>query len=218
MYYSKVEIAGVNTAKLKNLTTEEKQQLKNLMKEACEYYHNNLFSSPDAQKAFEYLQKRGITKEIIDEYGLGYSNKDFDSLQKYFKSKYTPELMEKAGLVIKTEKGSIIDRFRNRIMIPIKDIDGSVIAFGARAVETGQNPKYLNSPDTVLYNKSRILYGIDHAKDAVIKEDSVVIMEGYFDVISAQAAGLKNTIASCGTALTVDHIRLIAKYSKSRIS
>jgi len=196
--------------------TEEKQKLKSLMKEACGYYHDNLFSSPDAQKAFEYLQKRGITKEIIDEYGLGYSNKDFDSLLKHFKSKYTPELMEKAGLVLKTEKGSIIDRFRNRIMIPVKDIDGSVIAFGARAVEAGQNPKYLNSPDTVLYNKSRILYGIDHAKDAVITEDSAVIMEGYFDVISAQAAGLKNAIASCGTALTVDHIRLIAKYSKSR--
>ena len=101
-------------------------------------------------------------------------------------------------------------------MIPIREESGNVIAFGARAILPNQNPKYLNSPDTVLYNKSRILYGIDKAKNKMIEEDFVVIMEGYFDVISAQAAGLKNAVASCGTALTVDHVKLIAKYSKSR--
>ena len=196
--------------------TEEKQQVKDILQKTCDYYYNNLITLPDAEPALEYLEKRGITREIIDEYKLGFSLKGYSELQKHFKSQYTPLVMEKAGLTVKTEKGDVVDRFRHRIMIPIRDEFNSVIAFGARAIEAGQNPKYLNSPDTVLYNKSRILYGINVAKDKMIQEDYVVIMEGYFDVISAQAAGLKNAVASCGTALTVDHVRLIAKYSKSR--
>ncbi len=196
--------------------SEEKKEIKDILKEAAEYYFNNLKNNSDAACAREYLIKRGITDEITDEYKLGYSKKGYTDLYSQIKTKYKPELIEKSGLTVKTEKGEIIDRFRNRIMIPIRDEQGSIIAFGARAVEASQNPKYLNSPDTVLYNKSRILYGIDKAKDTMIKEDYVVIMEGYFDVISAQASGLKNAVASCGTALTVDHVRLIAKYTKSR--
>ena len=196
--------------------SEEKQKAKDLLNKTCDYYHNNLLTSPDAKNALDYLQKRGITREIIDEYKIGYSLKGYSELQKQFKSEFTPSVFEKAGMVVKTEKGDIVDRFRHRIMIPIRDEAGSVIAFGARAIDEGQSPKYLNSPDTILYNKSRVLYGIDKAKNKMIEDDFVVIMEGYFDVISAQAAGLKNAVASCGTALTVDHVRLIAKYSKSR--
>ena len=196
--------------------TEEKEKIKTLLQKACDYFNNNLKTNPDAKKALDYLYKRGITDEIIDEYKLGYSSKGYTELQKMFKSEFTPDVMTKAGLIIKTEKGDVVDRFRHRIMIPIRDEKSSVIAFGARAIEQEQNPKYLNSPDTPLYNKSRILYGIDVAKNKMVEDDYVVIMEGYFDVISAQAAGLKNTVASCGTALTVDHIKLIAKYSKSR--
>ena len=195
---------------------EEKQQIKDLLNDTCEYYYNNLLTLPEAKVALDYLTSRGITKEIIDEYKIGFSTKGYTDLQKTFKSKYTPTIFEKAGLTVATEKGETVDRFRCRIMIPIRDEAGSVIAFGARAILEGQNPKYLNSPDTILYNKSRILYGINVAKDKMIEDDYVVIMEGYFDVISAQAAGLKNAVASCGTALTVDHVRLIAKYSKSR--
>ncbi len=196
--------------------TEDKKQVKELLQKACDYYHNNLLTMPEAKAALSYLEKRGITKEIIEEYKLGYSLKGYYDLQKHFKSGFTPSITEKAGLTVKSEKGDFIDRFRNRIMIPIKDESGAIIAFGARAVEANQNPKYLNSPDTLLYNKSRVLYGIDIAKEKIIQEDYVVIMEGYFDVISAQAAGLKNAVASCGTALTVEHVKLIAKYSKSR--
>ena len=166
-----------------------------------------MLNSPDAKNALSYLEKRGITREIIDEYKIGYSLKGYTELQKKFKADYTPLIFEKAGLVVKTEKGDIVDRFRHRIMIPIRDEAGNVIAFGARAIDEGQSPKYLNSPDTILYNKSRVLYGIDKAKNKMMEDDFVVIMEGYFDVISAQAAGLKNAVASCGTALTVDHVR-----------
>lgn len=192
---------------------EEKKKIKEAVSKACEYYYENLKKN---KEALAYLEKRGIGENIIDTYKLGFSLKGYSDLQNYFKSLYTPVILEKAGLTVKTEKGEVVDRFRNRIMIPIRDEAGEVIAFGARAVEANQKPKYLNSPDTILYNKSRILYGIDVAKDEMIKEDYCVIMEGYFDVISAQAAGLKNAVASCGTALTVDHVKLIAKYSKSR--
>ena len=195
---------------------EDKLQVKNLLSKACDYYHENLFNVPEAKGALDYLLKRGITKEIIDEYKIGYSKKGYTELQAHFKADFTPNIMEKSGLTVKTEKGDTVDRFRHRIMIPIRDEAGNVIAFGARAIEEGQNPKYLNSPDTIFYNKSRVLYGIDIAKNRMIEDDYVVIMEGYFDVISAQAAGLKNVVASCGTALTVDHVRMIAKYSKSR--
>ncbi|MCD7878838.1 MAG: DNA primase [Candidatus Gastranaerophilales bacterium] len=195
---------------------EDKQQMKKLLSKAADYFHNNLYSCQEAQSAINYLKKRGITKDIINEYQIGYSQKGYNELQKHFKADFLPDIMEKSGLTVKTEKGDTVDRFRNRIMIPIRDEAGNVIAFGARAIEEGQNPKYLNSPDTPLYNKSRILYGIDKAKNSMISDDYIVIMEGYFDVISAQAAGLKNAAASCGTALTVDHIKLIAKYSKSR--
>ncbi|HCB10632.1 MAG TPA: hypothetical protein DEO94_00420 [Cyanobacteria bacterium UBA11991] len=124
--------------------------------------------------------------------------------------------MEKAGLVLKSEKGGFIDRFRNRVIIPIQNENGQFIAFGARAIEEGQNPKYLNSSDSLIYNKSKTLYGLYTAKDAIKAEDSVIIMEGYFDVISSQAHGIENCVASCGTALTQDHIRLLSRYTKSR--
>lgn len=185
------------------------------MKKAAEFFTENLFSSPDAEFAREYLKKRSVTEEVIRKYGLGYAPKGFDELQKHLNT--DEQSLEKAGLIIKREnKKGYIDRFRNRLTIPVKDENGHIVAFGARALEEGQNPKYLNSPDSILYNKSRILYGFDTAKDAIKEMDSVLICEGYFDAISLQTGGVKNAVASCGTALTQDHIRLIAKYCPSR--
>ena len=146
--------------------SEEKQQVKSILEKACEYYHNNLLTLAEAKPALNYLLDRGITEEIIKEYKLGYSKKEYTDIQKQYKADFTPTIMEKAGLVIKTEKGDFVDRFRHRIMIPIKDESDCVIAFGARAIDANQNPKYLNSPDTILYNKSRILYGINVAKNS----------------------------------------------------
>ena len=114
------------------------------------------------------------------------------------------------------KNGDFLDRFKNRIIIPIMDINSNTIAFGARAIMEGQNPKYLNSPDSTIYNKSSVLFGLNRAKDYIKQEDSVIIMEGYFDVISAHCAGVQNAVASCGTALTPQHIKLIARYSPSR--
>ncbi len=195
---------------------KKKSSAAEAIKKAAEFYHNNLLNSEEAAFAREYLKKRSISQETIDEYMLGYAPKGFDGLQKHLNSEDV-QALEDAGLVIKREnhKGHI-DRFRGRLMIPVKDENGHVVAFGARALEDGQNPKYLNSPDTILYNKSRILYGFDKAKEAIKEFDSVLICEGYFDTISLQVGGVKNAVASCGTALTVDHIRLISKYCESR--
>ena len=119
-------------------------------------------------------------------------------------------------MIIKSKSGNWIDRFRNRIIIPIQNENGEYVAFGARAVDEGQNPKYLNSSDSLIYNKSKILFGLNSAQDAIKREDGVVIMEGYFDVISAQSHGVENAVASCGTALTSEHVKLLSRYSKSR--
>ena len=141
----------------------------------------------------------------------------FDDFYKRFEGKYSNNVLEQSGLVIKREhEVGYVDRFRHRIIIPIFDENGNVVAFGARALEAEQSPKYLNSPDSLVYNKSKVLYGLYQAKNAIKEEDSVIVMEGYFDVISAQANGIKNCVASCGTSLTQGHIGLISRYSKSR--
>lgn len=196
---------------------DKKQKMKEAMAKAADFYVEKLLTSPEAAEALKYIEKRGLSEEIIKEYKIGYAPKGYEAIQQYFGSKIDSETLESAGLIIKREKEKgYIDRFRGRIMIPIFDENNVIVAFGARALEEGQNPKYLNSPDTALYNKSRILYGINVAKDSMKEEDATIIMEGYFDVISAQASGLKNCVASCGTSLTPDHLRLIAKYSQSR--
>lgn len=196
---------------------EQKQQILSALKDAAEFYYNNLISSPSAEKAMAYLKGRGIGEDVIASYKLGYAPNSFDAFYKRFESKYPNKILEDSGLIIKREREvGYIDRFRHRIIIPIFDEGGNVVAFGARALEAEQNPKYLNSPDTPVYNKSKILYGLYHAKDAIKEEDAVIVMEGYFDVISAQANGIKNCVAACGTSLTQGHIGLISRYSKSR--
>lgn len=196
------------------------KDIKDLMIKACstaaEFYQQNLFASSDGQKAFEYLTNRGIDEKIIKRYSLGLANKEPNHLYVTLKDKFSNDVLEKAGLVLKTQKGDYIDRFRNRIIIPIHDENGDIVAFGARAIDEGQNPKYLNSSDSLIYNKSKILYGLFFAKDSIKQSDSIIIMEGYFDVISAQAHGIENCVASCGTSLTPEHIKLISRYSRSR--
>lgn len=183
---------------------------------AAEFYQHSLFATSDGSSALKYLNNRDIDEKIIKRYMLGFAGKESNHLYVSLKDKFSNETLEKAGLILKTQKGDFIDRFRNRIIIPIHDENGDIVAFGARAVEEGQNPKYLNSSDSLIYNKSKLLYGLYFAKAAIKSTDSIIIMEGYFDVISAQAHGIENCVASCGTSLTSEHIKLISRYSKSR--
>ena len=195
-----------------------KEEMVRACSKAVEFYNLRLLKdkSPETTHVIEYLTKRGITQEIIEKYSLGLAPKAYSTFYKKYKNDFTDEVLEKAGLIIKTREGEYIDRFRNRIIIPIQNEFGEYVAFGARAIEPEQQPKYLNSSDSLIYNKSKLLYGLYHAKDAIKKDDSVVLMEGYFDVISAQAHGIENAVASCGTSLTADHIKLLSRYTPSR--
>lgn len=193
-----------------------REQMIKACAKAAEYYEHSLFATSAGEAALKYLNGRDIDEKIIKRYKLGYANKEPNHLYISLKDKFSNEVLEKAGLILKTQKGDYIDRFRGRITIPIHDENGDIVAFGARATEEGQNPKYLNSSDSLIYNKSKLLYGLYFAKESIKQTDSIIIMEGYFDVISAQAHGIENCVASCGTSLTSEHVKLISRYSKSR--
>ena len=199
-------------------TKEVKEQMLAATMVAAEYYHDLLLREKDAnaEVALKYLTKRGIGTDIIKKFHIGVAPKAYSALYDELRKDFSNEILEKAGLILKSDKGGYIDRFRNRVIIPIQNENGEFVAFGARALEADQNPKYLNSSDSLIYNKSRLLYGLYTAKDAIKKEDSVVLMEGYFDVISSQAHGIENCVASCGTSLTADHVKLLSRYTKSR--
>ena len=197
---------------------ETKDQMSAATMVAAEFYHDLLIRNKDsnAEIALNYLTKRGIGNDIIKKFHIGVAPKSYTTLYDELRKDFSNDILEKAGLILKSEKGGYIDRFRNRVIIPIQNENGDFVAFGARALEKDQNPKYLNSSDSLIYNKSRLLYGLYTAKEAIKKEDSVILMEGYFDVISSQAHGIENCVASCGTSLTPDHVKLLSRYTKSR--
>lgn len=193
-----------------------KETIYSCMLDTAEFYKNNLLKDKNSVP-YNYLLQRGIIDEHIEKYKLGFAPNSYDDLQKFLKSKYSEDILEKAGLVTKKENSpGYVDKFRNRITIPIFDDKGNIVAFGARTLEEGSKAKYLNSPETIVYNKSSVLYGLYHAKEAIKEQESVVIMEGYFDVISAQVNGVKNAVGACGTALTESHVKLISRYTQSR--
>ena len=201
-------------------SSQESKNLKKDMIKACKkaamFYHTQLRSADDANKAMTALRKRDVTDEVIDKFTLGWAPNKYDTLYKELKKEFKDDVLEKAGLILKSNQGGWIDRFRNRIIIPIQNENGEYVAFGARAVDEGQNPKYLNSSDSLIYNKSKLLFGLATAQESIKANDGVIIMEGYFDVISAQAHGVENAVASCGTALTPEHVKLLSRYTKSR--
>jgi DNA primase catalytic core len=210
----------------KETTTHFNLQIK-MHELAAKYYQSKLLGSSVAQHCREYLQRRNIGTQAIDEFKLGYSPGDssnWSSLSKYLTEELSvsEEDLVNAGLAIRSEKtGKIYDRFRSRLMIPICDERDRVIAFGARALkdpETGleAEPKYLNSPETSIYEKGNHLYGLNLAKNHIRKEDSVIVVEGYFDLISAHQAGIKNLVCNQGTALTPKQIKLLSKYTESK--
>lgn len=181
---------------------------------ARSYYQEQLRRHPTAEA---YLAKRRIGLEWQNHFGLGYAPSGWENLIKHLRQQMpaiqqNPTLLEKSGLVnSKGEGSSFYDRFRNRLMIPIADERGRVVAFGARSLDPEEEPKYLNSPETPIYTKNRILYGFSQAKEAIRSTRSVVLMEGYFDVISAHMAGLSQSVGICGTSLTENHLKLLQR-------
>ncbi|MGD6940865.1 DNA primase [Cytobacillus gottheilii] len=180
------------------------------------FYHHLLVNTKDGQHALEYLLNRGFTRESIDKFQIGYSLNSWDFVYKFLTKRKFPEgLMERAGLIIKREKdGSYFDRFRDRIMFPINDRNGNTIAFSGRALGD-DDPKYLNSPETPIFNKSKILYNFQSARAHMKKMQRAVLFEGFADVIAADRAGVENGVATMGTSLTDEHIALLKKQVQS---
>ena len=179
------------------------------------FFADELFS-PSGVKAREYLFDRGIGADIIKEYGLGWVPEGWDNLIRFLESKKVrTEYMEKAGLIRPRTSGrGHYDVFRGRVITPIYDLDSKPVAFGGRLLEADdQQPKYLNSPETPIFNKGRLLYGLDKARPVLRNEKAVVIVEGYFDLLSLAAHGVNNVVATLGTALTSSHLRLLKGYA-----
>ena len=193
----------------------EREQIARLNALTADYFCKCLLKDKEGEAARKYLDERGIGKETIKRFNIGYSLDSWDALVRYLTLQRVPmSLAEKAGLIIKKDKGAgFIDRFRGRIIFPIHDILGRVIGFGGRVID-GSMPKYLNSPETSIYSKSKSLYCIDKIKDAVKKEGCLIIVEGYLDAITLHQAGIENVVATLGTAVTSNHIQLIKRFTE----
>jgi DNA primase len=196
----------------------ERESLLDINRRAMEFYHQALNAGGPGQGARSYLKKRGISQQTIDDFKLGYARDGWDYLLNFFsKKRVSPLLLEKSGLVLpKKNKSGYYDRFRNRIMFPIFDASMQVVGFGGRVLDDSL-PKYLNSPETEVYNKRRSLYGIQRAKEKCRSADSVFIVEGYLDVIALHQHGIENTVATLGTALTPDHVRMLTRFAGNMV-
>ncbi len=195
---------------------EENQRLRNLLEDAVNFYRNALFNTPEGQPALDYLlEKRKLTRESLETFGLGYAPAGWDNALKYFSTKnYTEQDLLDVGLLSERDSGGYYDRFRNRIMIPIRDENGRMTGFGARILDPNDQPKFLNSPQTVLFDKGRLLYGLDRARKPIRAADQAVIVEGYLDVIALHQAKYENVVSPMGTALTEHQMRLLKRFTR----
>lgn len=206
-------------------TEPKTQTIKNILwqinKEIASFWQNNLWQKKEFAPIRAYLEKRGIKEETAKIFFLGFASDNWQEAINYLKGRgYGEKEIFQAGLSVLSEKNKeYYDRFRNRIIFPIQDLQGNIVGFGGRIFEeNNQNKdeaKYLNSPQTIVYNKSLILYGLDKAKLEIKKKDYVIIVEGYLDLISVYQAGTKNVVASSGTALTPDQLRILKRYTNN---
>jgi len=190
------------------------EQLQKIMESASSFFKKNLFTTPEGKKALEYLRKRGLSDAVIEAFNLGYAPNSWNALSEHFKVKgVSANLLEKAGLVLPGRKqGEYYDRFRGRTIFPISTLTGKTVAFGGRTL-FNQEPKYLNSPDTPLYSKGHLLYGLNLTKDAIRDAGEFILVEGYTDFLALFQAGYKNVVASLGTALTPHQIGLAMRFA-----
>lgn len=194
----------------KNPLSEKKKLIYEINTEAARFFFSNLYKNSNAK---QYFLRRGITEGTLKRFGLGYSLDGWHNLLKYLRSKgYNDAMIQEAGLAIKSEKGSVYDRFRNRVMFPVFDYKGKVIGFGGRVLDDSK-PKYLNSPETLVFQKGTNLYGLNFAIKNGIRERYLIVVEGYMDCISLHQYGITNVVASLGTALTVNQARLVKRYA-----
>jgi len=194
---------------------KRRERLGELLERTARYYASYLWESPEAAKARDYLSSRGLEEEVLRDFGIGYAPSAWDRvLTNGQQAGYDIRELAAAGLIQKGRQGGVYDRFRARIMFPVRDPRGRVQGFGARALRPDTKPKYLNSPEGELYRKSRTLYGIDQARSAIAKTGRAVVVEGYTDVLAAHQAGIAEAVAVMGTAITPDQLQQLARYTE----
>ncbi len=197
------------------LEDEKKEKLFQINEAAAQYYHHLLLNTKAGEGTRNYLARRKVASEIIKDFRLGFSPETWETLKNYLLDKaYTKKELAEVGLIIEKEEGVSYDRFRNRLMFPICDIQGRVTGFGARVLDNSL-PKYINSPQTAIYDKSSILYGVDKAKAAIRKKNLAIIVEGYMDVLTAHQHGWQNVVGSMGTSLTENQVGGIKRLTKN---
>src|ERR1700682_2945601 len=215
------EKCGIAIPRPKERSPEERKEnqqralLVEMHREAQTFFVQQLGGTLEGKAARAYLEDRGLDKDAIARFGIGYAPSGGDALLRFLKSKYKEPLLIESGLVSRDQSGGarMYDRFRRRITFPIANESGKIVAFGCRALGDDQ-PKYLNSPETPIYSKSSVLYHLDRAKEALRRSDFAVLVEGYMDAISVARAGISNVVASCGTSLAEPQIKLLGRFTK----
>lgn len=206
--------------KVKGVNSSQKNILYDVNAMAAEFFQRQLSDLPQGKTAREYLRKRGINEDIVGSFKIGYASSLWDGVHQFLKKKgISADIQNSAGLIKERENGGgYVDRFRERVIFPISDSEGRIVGFGGRVLnDTDSRPKYLNSPETLVYKKGNILYGLNITKDSIRKSKEAFLVEGYFDLITAYQHGIKNIIATSGTALTEDHARLLRRYTETVI-
>src|ERR1700681_2455547 len=215
------EKCGITIPRPKSSSPEERKEnqqrtlLVEMHREAQTFFVQQVGGTPEGKAARAYLEDRGLDKDAIARFGIGYAPSGGDALLRFLKSKYKEPLLIESGLVSRDQSGGarMYDRFRRRITFPIASESGKIVAFGCRALGDDQ-PKYLNSPETPIYSKSNVLYHLDRAKEALRRADFAVLVEGYMDAIAVARAGISNVVASCGTSLTEPQVKLLNRFTR----
>jgi DNA primase len=213
------EKCGISLPRPKERSPEERREnqqrsaLVEIHREAQTWFVKQLEGTLEGKAARAYLEDRGLDRDTITRFGIGYAPSGGDLLLRHLKSKYPDKLLVESGLISRDQSGRLFDRFRRRITFPIANESSKIVAFGARALGDDQ-PKYLNSPETPIYSKSNVLYHLDRAKDALRRQDFAILVEGYMDAIAVARAGISNVVASCGTALAESQIKLLGRFTK----
>jgi DNA primase len=208
------ERAGVELSERSAREDRHRKRLRDALEAAIAWYREVLLRTPQAERARAYLAERALSDETLERFGIGFAPATWDALTKRLRGRgFSEEELVGAGLASPSNRGGVIDKFRGRIIIPIRDQSGRAVGLGGRIMPDAEGPKYLNSPATALFDKSRTLFAIDLAKTAIRREKLAVIVEGYTDVMAAHQAGFSNVVASLGTALTRGQIELATRYA-----
>ena len=213
------EKSGIPIPRPRERSPEERREnqqrgaLVEMHREAAAFFARQLQGAQEGKVAAAYLEDRGLDREAMARFGLGFAPSSGDALLRNLKTKYSDKLLEASGLFSRDQSGRLYDRFRRRIMFPIANDAGKIIAFGGRAMGDDM-PKYMNSPETQVYTKSSVLYHLDRAKEALRQNDFAILVEGYMDAIAVARAGIMNVVASCGTSLAEPQIKLLGRFTR----